>query len=167
MKEKKIYQKTNNKNSIIIIWVKQTNLGDLTLQSFQERITSKFSSKLNCSNLLHQWNLSRVLCNAFEKKFLMMSSDVHARKYCFFFRLVSYDNNCWNESSWFLSKCLLTGTLPWIKLSKHSHRKFLKLFGDSLRSFLKLHFDRSINCFSIHSSLYLNCQICCGSFGGR
>ena len=53
--------KTNNKNSINIIWVKQTNLGDLKLQSFQERITSKLSSKLNYSNILHQWNLSRVL----------------------------------------------------------------------------------------------------------
>ena len=139
----------------------------LHYKNFQERITSKSSSKLNHSNLLHQWNLSRVLYNAFEKMILMMISDFHARKYCFFFSLVSYDNNCWNESSWFLIKCLLTGTLPWIKLSKHSHRKLLKLFGVTLRSFLKLHFDRSINCFSIHSSFYLNCQICCGSFGGR
>ena len=160
-------KKNQLKKSIIIIWVKQTNLGDLTVQSFQERITSKSSSKIKLfkptpSVETISCSLLRIWKEVFNVEFWFSS-----QKILLFFRLVCYDNNCWNESSWFLSKCLLTGTLPLIKSSKHSHRTYLKLFGVSFWSCLKLLLDHSINCFSIHSSFYLIFQICYGISGGK
>ena len=149
-----------------MIWVKETNLGDLTLQismnvSHQNLHKNYISQTYSTSGIYLVFFITHLKRNfywwvlIFMPETIAFSSDlfpmtITAEKNCLDF----WVSVCWLEHCHRLTEQALT----------QNDYKIVRCFFEKLPKLLP---DNSIYCFNIHCSAYLICRIRCSSLSGR